>query len=124
MKYKTGDIVKFTDDIWEVKKATGMVGEFFSEPLTDSSKNRFTVAAGKTAAEEGPEYRLAEYPFLVYEHELEPVKEEKQLKNPRCFYHIRRGDMYIVWWKSNAPKFKDGWVRIPEFVWNRLSKLR
>jgi hypothetical protein len=81
MKFKAGDKVKFTDDIWEAKQARGMVRGFFGPSLKADAENNFAVVFGRDLYEEHIEYQLLEFPFLVWEQEIELVEDiEEQIK--------------------------------------------
>lgn len=69
-KFNIGDKVKFLDNLWERKKAIGQI-PFFGPAIKEDAKNCFTIKSYTIQDEETVEYQLNEFPWLVYEEELE-----------------------------------------------------
>jgi hypothetical protein len=72
-KFANGATVKFLDKIWEEKKRKAIPGGFFGPPIKEDCENKFTVAVGSVVNDETVEYILKEYPWLVWEEELELI---------------------------------------------------
>lgn len=69
-KFKLGDKVKFLDALWEEKKEIGQI-PFFGPAISPDCINSFTIKNFTVQDEETIEYQLNEFPWLVYEEELE-----------------------------------------------------
>lgn len=69
-KFKPGDKVKFLNNLWERKKVVGQI-PFFGPAIKKDAENSFTIKRFAVLDEETTEYQLNEFPWLVYEEELE-----------------------------------------------------
>ena len=74
--FKPGDKVKFKDELWKQKVVIGTWG-MFGPPLPENPINEFTVTMVRQQDKNEFELQLREYPWLVYDNELEYLKEKE-----------------------------------------------
>jgi hypothetical protein len=70
--FQVGTKVKFLDRIWKDKKKLASTEGYCGPALDKKAKNSFTITSWSFGAL--TEYRLKEYPYLVWEEELEEIK--------------------------------------------------
>lgn len=77
VKPKTGDKVKFKDDLWWEKRNLGIDGGLFGPPMNPEHINEFLIImVNNQGDDENPDYELGltDYPWLVYFDEMEIIE--------------------------------------------------